>query len=115
MSWFLKMRTPSWNRLKVIKFLMLGLFLFSGCASTGIGTPGWIATSTTLALYADGKYGPKTGRACVESYLGMVALGDSSLYEAKKQGNIKSVFTIDLESRSLFGLYAELCTVVSGL
>ncbi len=104
----------SFFRLSILLILSFLGSLVIGCASSGIGTPGWLATSTTLAQYADGKIGPKIGRACVESYLGLFALGDSSLYEAKKQGNLKSVYTIDFESRSIFGLYAELCTVVTG-
>jgi hypothetical protein len=56
--------------------------------------------------------GTKTGRACSTSFLGFVS-GDSSIYTAKKNGNIVKVATATLELESWF-FSNKICTVVTG-
>jgi hypothetical protein len=56
----------------------------------------------------------KIGRACADSYLGLVALGDASIAAAKQAGNITKVSSVDHTSTSYFVFYGEYCTVVRG-
>ncbi len=59
----------------------------------------------------------KHGEACVLNILGLVAVGDASVEKAKRNGNIKNVYTIN---REIFGLslylpiFANSCTVIRG-
>jgi hypothetical protein len=61
----------------------------------------------------DGVGTSKTGRACAQSIMGLVAMGDASIEAAKKAGGIKKVATVDHESKwtVVFGTF---CTVVTG-
>ncbi|MCW7461012.1 TRL-like family protein [Leptospira sp. 3 VSF25] len=56
----------------------------------------------------------KEGFACSKSYLGLVAYGDASIEMAQRQGNIKEITSIELETYNFFGIYAKLCTVTRG-
>lgn len=92
---------------------LLSTTLFLG-ACTGFGPQGALITSTTLGVYASETGGSKTGKACTYSILGLVAFGDGSVENATKDSGIKKVRAIDLSGFSLLGLYAHLCTVVTG-
>ena len=59
--------------------------------------------------------GTKKGRACASSILGIIGSGDSSAAAAAKAGGIAKVSMVDYSSFSVLGLYAEHCTIVSGL
>lgn len=56
----------------------------------------------------------KEGFSCAKSYLGLIALGDASIEEAQKKGNIKEITSIELETYNFLGIYAKLCTVTKG-
>ena len=56
----------------------------------------------------------KEGKACARSYLGMVALGDSSIQAAKAAGGITQVSSVDHDSRNNLGIIADFCTIVRG-
>jgi TRL-like protein family len=56
----------------------------------------------------------KTGIACADSYLGLVALGDASIAAAKQAGNISKVSSVDHTAKSYFVFYGQYCTVVRG-
>lgn len=56
----------------------------------------------------------KEGIACAKSYLGLLALGDASVEVSQKNGNIKEITSIELESYNFLGIYAKLCTVTKG-
>ena len=56
----------------------------------------------------------KTGKACAESILGLVARGDASVRAAKANGGITEVFSIDHSARNFFGIVGEWCTLVRG-
>jgi hypothetical protein len=57
---------------------------------------------------------PKTGRACMNSILGLVAIGDASLEAAKAAGGITNVANINYEVKNILGVYGEYCLVVKG-
>lgn len=96
------------KKLMVVAFCIL----LTGCAS-------YIPVG---AFYNQGKQGiqdnneptPKTGRACINSFLAFVATGDASVEAAKRNGGITKVATIDYEVNNVLGFIGEYCTVVRG-
>ena len=99
------------------KLFMLNLVviaLLGNCATSGFGSVGVVFTSHKVGVYGTDLEGSKRGKACAESYLGFVALGDGSVQEASKKQNITKIKSINLESFSVLGLYASLCTLVTG-
>lgn len=56
----------------------------------------------------------KEGFSCAKSYLGLIAYGNGSIEEAQKQGNIKEITSIEVETYNFLGIYAKLCTVTKG-
>ncbi len=99
------------------KLFMLNLVviaLLGNCATSGFGSVGVVFTSHKVGVYGTDLEGSKKGKACAESYLGAVAVGDGSVQEAAKKQNITKIKSINLESFSVLGLYASLCTLVTG-
>ncbi len=56
----------------------------------------------------------KTGKACAESILGLIARGDASVRAAKLNGDISEVNSIDHSARNFLGIVGEWCTLVRG-
>lgn len=56
----------------------------------------------------------KKGSACVESYLGLYTVGDSSLEKAKEVAQIKKVTHIDRSLEGFGYIYQKGCTIVHG-
>lgn len=56
----------------------------------------------------------KTGKACAQNFLGIFAQGDASIEAAKNDGGIDRVTTVDHETKTILGLYAQFCTVAYG-
>lgn len=56
----------------------------------------------------------KEGIACAKSYLGLLAWGDASVELSQKNGNIREITSIELETYNFFGIYAKLCAVTKG-
>jgi hypothetical protein len=65
-------------------------------------------------LQGPGKSDDKSGEACSTGYLGIVAMGDASVYAAKKAGGITDVHSVDFRVFNILGLYVQGCTVVHG-
>jgi hypothetical protein len=86
--------------------------LVSGCAS--FYPAGFIYTEAKMGVQANGKKGPKTGKACIRSVLGIVATGDASVQAAMNDGNITRINTVDYEVKNILGFTGEYCIVVSG-
>ncbi len=94
--------------------VVLGLVLLTGCAS-------YIPYGS---LYTEGKMGVqdngsstvpnKEGKACMNSFLSLIATGNASIEEAKRAGNITKVATVDYTVTNVLGIYGEYCTVVKG-
>jgi hypothetical protein len=93
----------------------LAAALFStGCI--GVATPavGTLVTEVKGPIgVGDSPTGSKTGKACAQSILSLVAMGDASIEAAKKAGGIKKVATVDHETKWLI-LFGTYCTVVTG-
>ena len=56
----------------------------------------------------------KTGEACAQSILGLVAFGDASIETAKKNAGITKVATVDHQTTNILYFYGQYCTVVYG-
>ena len=98
--------------MKKAVLLLVLLFLVTSCATyvpTGI-----LFTEGKMGMQEDGTKGTKTGKACMNSYLALIAIGDASIDAAKKNGGINKVEKIDYEVRNILGLYGEYCLVVQG-
>ncbi|TGM52622.1 TRL-like family protein [Leptospira vanthielii] len=90
-------------------------FIFtSSCASSGFGTQGLLFEDQRISMMETGLFANKEGIACAKSYLGLLALGDASVEVSQKNGNIKEITSIELESYNFLGIYAKLCTVTKG-
>lgn len=100
---------------KVITVSILSMFLLIlNCTSPGYGPAGLLFTNTSIGSYGTGKQGGKTGQACAQSILGLVAFGDGSIEAARNQGGINDITSVSHEQFSILGLYAKMCTVVKG-
>jgi len=84
--------------------------LLTGCASTSSTSAGYSVfynktvdkiTATTAAGES------KKGTSCVINVLGLFAVGDASIEEAKKQGNIKVVSSVDRDAFRIFIFYGK--------
>lgn len=98
--------------------LLLSLLSMSACVA-GLPKSGpAVVELTTQAEAATNSSGDvKSGKACAQSILGLVATGDASVDAAKKNAGITNISTMN---REFFGLniyilrYAKVCTVVTG-
>ncbi|MBE7437793.1 MAG: hypothetical protein HS115_04990 [Spirochaetales bacterium] len=83
------------------------------CASPGFGPAGGFYTSTKIGVSATQPQGAKTGQACAQTVLGLVAWGDASIQAAAAAGGITNIRTIDYHGLSIL-VWGRLCTVVQG-
>jgi hypothetical protein len=95
---------------------LLTVGLLSGCAYALAPVSSVIYGKVRGPITATSQAGPatKTGRACANSVLGIVASGDASIDAAKRAGDITNVVSVDFESTNVLYLYATFCTVVHG-
>jgi hypothetical protein len=97
---------------------LIFVFLMQGCASTGAFSKTGIgvlytATADSVAV-SSGQNSEKIGRACNYNILGLVAVGDGSVYAAKKNVDIKNVASVDVYYENILGVYGRACTIVHG-
>lgn len=100
-----------------LKLPLIGILVLIGlnnCALSGFGPQGILFTSQKMGIYATNPEGSKKGSACASSILGLVSTGDASVQEAVRRASITKVNNINLESFSILGVYATLCTNVQG-
>jgi hypothetical protein len=91
---------------------VLGLGLV-GCAS--YSPMGLAYTGGTTGLSVDNNVKPvKTGEACVKSFFGLFTFGDGSIAQAKADGEITKVATVDYDVTNYLGAYGQYCTIVKG-
>lgn len=88
--------------------------MLSGC------TAGMLYTGTTSPTIhpkqmSSSDVGGKSGKSCISSYVGMIALGDASVKAAAKDGGISKVYTVDSSTTAILGgVFTRQCTMVSG-
>jgi hypothetical protein len=88
--------------------------LASGCMSVASPVIGLAYTDVQYGTDAEGAVGSKEGPACARTILGMYATGDASIQAAAKNGNLKTVTTVDHHVKNLAGVIGDYCTVVRG-
>ncbi|MHB8483242.1 MAG: TRL-like family protein [Nitrospiria bacterium] len=99
----------------IIFSLLLISIVSGGCAHAPFPLTGFIYTEGKAPYHAaDNASTGKTGTACATSILGMIATGDASIATAMKAGGISQVAAVDYSKKSVLGLYAEFCTIVTG-
>ncbi|MCP3966358.1 MAG: TRL-like protein family [Lentisphaerae bacterium] len=90
--------------------LLAAVSAFLILAGTGCTTPqpiGFIYTdckTPKLVTNLDSKKPLKVGRAMSESYFCVVAVGDSSIEKAMKNGKIKKVHYVDRKMKNVLGI-----------
>ncbi len=101
--------------MKRIRYIFIVLFIAvlipaCGLVYTNIKTP-----APTLAIQTNAEGQNKIGRASCTSYVWIIGIGDCSVTEAMKNGEIKKVHHVDAEVKSiLLGIYERYTTVVYG-
>lgn len=99
-----------------VPVLVLGAFLFTGCA--GVQTPaaaGLYTNTQGPVAAADNSVDPeKKGTSSSVSYLGIVAQGDASIEKAAENGGISDIHHVDYKSKNYLGLYGKYTVVVYG-
>jgi len=96
-------------------FAVVG-FVLSGCATSWNSGPNGYAlfkNDKEPAFVTENNKATKTGRACAENFLSIVATGDASIEAAKNEGKITKVSYVDYEVSNYF-VYGKVCTVVKG-
>ena len=92
--------------------LLIGLLMLAGCAT--YNPAGALYTGGKMGVQGGSGTADKTGKACMTSVLGLVAVGDASIETAKAQGSIKEVVDINYEVNNVLGIYGTYCIVVQG-
>lgn len=72
-----------------------------------------IIGDTYEAVDVSSATGSRTGKSCGKNYLGLVAVGDSSIESAKANGGITTVSSVDKQIKR-YVILSEVCTIVKG-
>ena len=99
--------------MKKVLLLAASTLMLGACATPVTEAGMAIFAQTTQPLMVTGSTGNRTGRACATNVVGILVSGDMSVEAAKKNGRITQVASIDKEIKG-YGIYAEVCTVVTG-
>ena len=87
----------------------------SGCAMGMAPVTGTIYSDVSGPITAtEHSSRSKMGKAKCQSLLGAIATGNCSVEEAKRNGGIRSVSTVDYHTKSILGLFAETTVIVTG-
>ena len=98
------------------------VFVALSVAALTLSSCGGLSTRPVGSVYADvadpvaatSSSGSRIGEATSTSYLGVVALGDSSVDAAKRNGGISSVSSVDVKRKNILGIITTYTTVVRG-
>ncbi len=110
----------------VVNLSLLGAmcFMLVGCGGvSNFHQPG--STFATAFLYSDVKGGSqvldngtaatKTGKACSQEILGVIATGDTRVETAMTNGAITKLVYVNTSFKNILGgAYAEVCTIARG-
>ena len=101
--------------MKKLFFAGVATLALTGCTSTlNPAGPGMLVSMNKAPVgVGPSTSSRKTGKACAQSFLGLVSIGDASIEAAKKNGGIRSVSTVDSENLSVL-VYGKSCTIVKG-
>jgi hypothetical protein len=100
--------------LKKISLGTVALLLISGCA-TQIPIGAVLIDNTLPMQVGDNSVtSAKVGTAMSQSYLGLIAVGDSSIQTAAKNGGITKISHVDWKVKNFLGVVGEYTTIVYG-
>jgi len=102
---------------KIVLLAIATCFLASCSADPDVGPAVVVITEERVNHSpADVQQPLKRGEACALNILGLVSTGDASIEEAKLNGGIKKVVSIDkhIKGINLYLIFARSCTVVTG-
>ncbi len=88
--------------------------LLTSCGGLGTRPMGAVYANVGDPVAATSSSGHRTGTATATSYLGLVALGDSSIAAAKANGGISTVSSVDVQRENILGIITKYTTVVKG-
>lgn len=89
--------------------------VLGGCATAAAPTNGLLFTGVKGPVNSnEGTDVSSEGTACATNVLGLLAFGDASIEAAKRDGDIERVTTVDHQTTSILGLYAQFCTNAYG-
>lgn len=90
------------------------LIALTGCANVTSPTTGLITLVKAPVAVGIGKTASKTGEACANNILGVVAFGDASISTAKQAGSITEIASVDQRSTNILFIYSRYCTIAKG-
>lgn len=88
--------------------------LLCSCGGLGTSPMGMIYANVADPIAATTSGGSRTGTATATSYLGLVAVGDSSIAAAKANGGISTVSSVDVKRENILGIVSKYTTTVKG-
>lgn len=100
------------TNMKKLLLGILGVTFLSSCAN--MGPVGVIYTDVNVPRQATSASGTKVGQSVSKSYLGLIATGDSSIEQAKRNAGISTVSSVDHKVNSVLGIYTKYTTTVTG-
>lgn len=109
--------------MKALTTILLCALTFSSVGCAGIAQApvvppmGFVFTNTRAPMDIDlnnTDLGSKRGTAESVSILGLVSIGDASIYAAAKSNNITTVKHADYEMFNVLGIYSRFTTIVWG-
>ncbi len=100
--------------MKKLLGLMVLAGLLTGCA-TQIPIGAILIDNTLPKEVGDNSVrSTKVGTATSQSYLGLIAVGDSSIQTAAKNGGITKISHVDWKVKNILGIIGEYTTTVYG-
>ncbi len=100
-------------RIALAALALVMVVCLSGCMSVASPAIGILYTDVRGPLGGT-SMGSKEGKACAESFLGLIARGDASIEAAAKAGGITKITMVNHHTENIFGLMGKYCTVVRG-
>jgi hypothetical protein len=109
----------------VLNLVLVGLMclMLVGCGAASFTQPN--ASFAVAGIYSDvqggsqvldnGVAATKTGTACSNQILGIVASGDTRVETAMANGNISKLVFVNMSYKNyVWGVYTEICTIARG-
>ena len=100
--------------MKKLLILISSSALLCSCGGNSDRPIGTLYANVSDPVAVTNSSGSRTGVATATSYLGLVAVGDSSISAAKAQGGISTVSSVDVKRENILGIISKYTTTVKG-
>ena len=100
--------------MKKLLILISSSALLCSCGGLSDRPMGMLYANVSDPVAVTSSSGSRTGVATATSYLGLVAVGDSSISAAKAQGGISTVSSVDVKRENILGVISKYTTTVKG-